>query len=209
MRSMKQLMKSVVMVVGFVLVLPATALAAPPGATVTYTPNYSYAFQGIYTTTEGVNSATASASKSGLLTVSSSSDCTTVPVCSDTSAHGSASAGSTYRAKNGVSLKAIATFTVTDSFLSGGPGTFQGNWLRLQLSSGTVRSNCRQAAPEGVTSDAPVTVVVECTLGPADGTSVFVYGSATTDSFDDIGDSIAATSRLSATLESLQIGPQQ
>ncbi|MGI8407665.1 MAG: hypothetical protein ACR2L3_04070 [Actinomycetota bacterium] len=206
---MKQLMKSVVVVVGFVLLLPVTALAAPPGGSVTYTPNYSYAFQNIYKTTEGINSATASASKSGLMTVSSSANCTTVPVCKDTTAQGYASVGDTYRTKTGVSLKAIATFTVTDSFLSGGPGTYQGNRLSLHLSSCTVHSNCGQAAPEGVTSDAPVTVVVECTLGPADGPSVFVYGSASTYSFDDLGDSFAATSRLSATLESLQVGPQQ
>ncbi|MBA2312729.1 MAG: hypothetical protein H0V97_08020 [Actinobacteria bacterium] len=209
MGSMKQLMKSVVVVFAFVLVLPETALAAPPGSTVTYTPNYSYAFQNIYTTAEGINSATASASKSGLLKVSSSADCTTVPLCKDATAQGFASAGATYRTKNGVSLKAIATFTVTDSFLNGGPGSFQGNRLSLHLASGTERSDCDQAAPDGVSSDAPVTVVLECTLGPADGPSVRVYGSASTYSWDDIGDSFAATSRLSATLVSLQVGPQE
>ncbi|MBA2726055.1 MAG: hypothetical protein H0U53_08705 [Actinobacteria bacterium] len=98
---------------------------------------------------------------------------------------------------------------MTDSFLSGAPDSFQGNRLSLNLYSGTESSDCDQAVPGGASSEAPVTVVVECTLGPADRSWVRVSGSAYTFSWDDLGDSFAATSRLSATLESLQIGPQQ
>lgn len=206
---MKQVKKAVVMAVAFVLVLPVAALAAPPGSTVTYTPDYSHTYQYVYKTAEGINSATASASKSGLLEVTTSANCTTVPLCQDTTAQGTAMVMETYRAKKGVPVKAIATFRVTESSFSGGPDTYGGKRLALYLASGGERITCSQTAPQAVSPDAPVTVVVECTLSVVNDSSVRVDASAASYTFDDVADSSAATSRLSATLVSLQVGPQQ
>ena len=196
-----------------VLAIPASAIAAPPGSPALYTPDYGYASDSTIVDASGTNSAESDASRSGLLQTSASASCTAAPVCTsanDGFAQAYGRVGEVYHAKNNTpqTIKAIATFSVTESALSGGLGS-QGNQLGVLLSSYQDSHTCRTDAPLVTSDAAPATVVIECTFTDPNGGFVGVYGTALSYTYDNTGDSAAQTASMAASLVSLEVSVQQ
>lgn len=212
MRNIRKLWAFAGAMVAATLVLPAAAIAAPPGSYAFYTPDYGVNWDSTTVDANGVSEAFAASSRSGLLQASASASCTAAPVCTsanDAFAQGYARVGEIYHAKNNTpqTVKAIATFSVTESALSGGLSN-QGNQLGLLFSSYRLSHSCRTDAPAGASTASPETVVLECTFEDPDGGWIGIYGTALSYTYDNTGDSSAQTSALTASLVSLEVIPQ-